>query len=54
VHHSSAVACRAHLPTGYLTDTLLPLLVRRSAGPHPCMPVPHHYWPRELITRWTG
>jgi len=52
--HSSAIACRAHMPEGFLADTLLPLLVHRTGRPPTCMPVPHHYWPRELLTRWSS
>jgi hypothetical protein len=52
VYHTSAIGSRAHLPNGCLNGTLLPVLVRRARPPRSCVPVPHRYWPREILHRW--
>ena len=52
VYHAGTVCHRAHLPGGHLSDNVLPLLVQRHGDPRICMPVPSHYWPQELLSRW--
>lgn len=52
VFHASTVCHRRHLPSGHLSDNVLPLLVQRTTEPRTCMPAPCHYWPRELLGRW--
>lgn len=52
VAHSSTVIHRAHLPKGYITGSVLPMLVQRARAPHVCVPVPSAFWPQELLQRW--
>jgi hypothetical protein len=52
VYHSTTIVHRSCLPRGYLTSTILPVLVQRQQSPRVCVPMPHAFWPQELLQRW--
>ena len=48
VYHSTVMIFRRHLPQGYLTNHVVPLLVDRSPGGVSLI-LPHEYWPRSFL-----
>jgi hypothetical protein len=53
VYHTGVMVVRKHLPRGYLTGSLFPLLIQPSITPAAII-LPSQYWPPELTERWRG
>jgi len=52
VLHSSMIFPRKHLPSGFITQNILPVWVDPT-GHHGLLPVPAAYWPASLLAYWS-
>ena len=50
---STTLFRRSHLPTGVLLRPFFPLVVA-NRQPYFAMPLPKHYWPKELLHWWSA
>jgi hypothetical protein len=52
VYHTSIMVPRKHLPHGYLTESIFPLLINPKVTAATIM-VPSQYWPPALLASWS-